>query len=432
MAFGHLNREMLALVVAALASLVLLTVTTTAAFAQGGDGEGEAFFGTLLFESDPVAGARITVVDAAGDVVGEATTDDEGKWRIVLPGPGTYRATIDTDSLPQGVGLRDPERRSLETTVMAGQPRPLVFALGEPIAAGPGLGEKLAQAMLNGVKLGLIIAMCAVGLSLIFGTTRLINFAHGEFVTFGAIVAWYLHADTIAVPLAAAGVLAIGIAGMVGGALEIGVLRPLRARRLGLVQFMVVTIGLSLLTRHIMLMFFGPDRDRYRDFALQAEWSFGPFAVTPRDFTVMVLSAAVLIAVALFLQRTRIGKAMRAVSDNPSLAESCGIDIDRIILVVWIAGAGLAAAGGIFFGTVESVDWLMGARLLLLMFAAVVLGGLGTAYGAMAGGLLIGLVTEVSTIWVGTEIKTVFALAVLVLALLLRPQGLLGRRERVG
>ena len=163
MAFGRLSREMLALVVAALASLVLLTVTTTAAFAQGGDGEGEAFFGTLLFESDPVAGARITVVDAAGDVVGEATTDDEGKWRIVLPGPGTYRATIDTDSLPQGVGLRDPERRSLETTVMAGQPRPLVFALGEPIAAGPGLGEKLAQAVLNGVKLGLIIAMCAVG-----------------------------------------------------------------------------------------------------------------------------------------------------------------------------------------------------------------------------------------------------------------------------
>ena len=430
MTFGRPSRGVLTLVAAAFASLLLIA-TTAVAFAQGGD-EGEAFFGTLRFEGDPVAGARITVVDAAGDAIGEATTDDEGKWRIALPGPGAYRATIDTDSLPPGVGLRDPARRSLEATIMAGQPRPLVFALGEPVAAGPGLGEKLAQAVLNGVKLGLIIAMCAIGLSLIFGTTRVINFAHSELVTFGAIVAWYLHADTIELPLVVAGVLAIAIAGIAGGGLEIGVLRPLRRRRLGLVQFMVVTIGLSLLIRHILLMFFGPDRDRYTDFALQAEWSFGPFAVTPRDFTVMVLSAAVLVAVALFLQRTRIGKAMRAVSDNPSLAESCGIDVDRIVLIVWIAGAALAAAGGIFFGTVESVDWLMGARLLLLMFAAVVLGGLGTAYGAMAGGLLIGLVTEVSTIWVGAEIKTVFALAVLVLALLLRPQGLLGRRERVG
>ena len=431
MTFGRPSRGVLALVAAALASLLFLALTTTAAFAQE-SGEREAFFGTLRFEGGPVAGARITVMDAAGAIVGEATTDEEGKWRIVLPGPGTYRAAIDTDSLPQGVGLRDPERQSLEATVMAGQPRPLVFALGEPVGAGPNLGEKLAQAALNGVKLGLIIAMCAVGLSLIFGTTQVINFAHSELVTFGAIVAWYLHADTIGLPLIAAGVLAIGIAGIAGGGLEIGVLRPLRRRRLGVVQFMVVTIGLSLLTRHILLMFFGPDRSRYLDFALQTEWSFGPFAVTPRDFTIMVLSAAVLVAVALFLQRTRIGKAMRAVSDNPPLAESCGIDIDRVVLIVWIAGAALAAAGGIFFGTVESVDWLMGARLLLLMFAAVVLGGLGTAYGAMAGGLLIGLVTEVSTIWVGAEIKTVFALAVLVLALLLRPQGLLGRRERVG
>ena len=309
MTFARQRRGPLTLVAAALA-LLLLTITTTVAFAQEGD-EGEAFFGTLRFEGDPVAAARITVMDAAEDAVGEATADDEGKWRIVLPGPGTYRATIDTDSLPQGVGLRDPERQSLEVTVVAGQPRPLVFALGAPVAAGPGLGEKLAQAVLNGVKLGLIIAMCAVGLSLIFGTTGLINFAHSELVTFGAIVAWCLHADTIALPLVVAGVLAIGIAGIAGGGVEVGVLRPLRRRRLGVVQFMVVTIGLSLLTRHIMLMFFGPDRSRYLDFALQAEWSFGPFAVTPRDFTVMVLSAFVLVAVALFLQRTRIGKAMR-------------------------------------------------------------------------------------------------------------------------
>ena len=181
-----------------------------------------------------------------------------------------------------------------------------------------------------------------------------------------------------------------------------------------------------------MLMFFGPDPARYRDFALQSEWDWGPLAITPRDLTIMILAATALVATALIIQRTRIGKAMRAVSDDVDLAESSGIDVDRVTLFVWVLGAGLAALGGIFLGSVESIDWFMGFRLLLLMFAAVVLGGLGSAYGAMAGGLLIGLATEVSAVWFSSEIKAVFALGALIIALLVRPQGLLGRKERVG
>ncbi len=427
MALIHSAQGALALIAAAAASFLLIA----GVFAQEGDG-GEAFSGTLRFEGEPVAGVRISVVDATGIAAGKAVTDSNGRWRIALPGPGTYRATLAPDTLPEGVTLRHPDRATLEVTVTTGRTRPLIFALGEPVAAGPVLGEKLAQAVLNGIKFGLIIAMCAVGLSLIFGLTGLINFAHGELVTLGAIVAWYFNAGALGAPLVVASVLAIVIAGMVGGGVEFTLLRPLRGRRLGTFQFMVVTIGLSLLARHVLLLFFGPDRERYTDFALQAEWTFGPFAVTPRDFTIMVLSAAALAGVAFFLQKARTGKAIRAVADNPALAESSGIDVDRVILSVWIAGAALAAVGGIFFGSVEAVDWLMGFRLLLLMFAAVVLGGLGTTYGAMVGGLLIGLVTEVSTVWASPEIKVVFALGVLVLALLLRPQGLLGQRERIG
>ena len=419
-------RSAVALVAVAVLSLFLFGT------AHAQDGDGEAFSGTLRFGGEPVEGVRISVVDAAGEAVGEAVSGSDGKWQIELPGPGTYRATIDTDTLPEGVSLRDPERRTLEVTVTAGRSRPLIFALGEPARAGPTVGEKLAQAVLNGVKFGLIIAMCAIGLSLIFGLTGLINFAHGELVTLGAILAWYFNADTFGAPLILAGVLAVVVAGAAGGGVEFSLLRPLRGRRLGGFQFMVVTIGLSLLARHVLLLFFGPDRQRYVDYALQAEWTFGPFAVTPRDFTIMALSAVILLAVAVFLQRARTGKAIRAVADNPELAESSGIDVDRVILVVWVAGAALAAVGGVFFGSVEAVDWLMGFRLLLLMFAAVVLGGLGTAYGAMVGGLLIGLVTEVSTVWASPEIKAVFALGVLVLALLIRPQGLLGQRERIG
>jgi branched-chain amino acid transport system permease protein len=146
----------------------------------------------------------------------------------------------------------------------------------------------------------------------------------------------------------------------------------------------------------------------------------------------MALSTVILFAVAVGLSRTRTGKAMRAVSDDIDLAESSGIDVRRVFLFVWIGGGALAATGGIFLGTVDSVQYEMGFRLLLLMFASVILGGLGTAYGAMLGSLVVGLVTEVSTLWVSPELKLVFALAALIIVLLVRPQGILGSRERVG
>ncbi len=419
-------------VVIALAAVVGLALFVSTPTLAQDEGPSEAFSGTLRFEREPVTGVRIFVENEAGELVGEAVTDGEGHWRIELPGPGAYRATIDTATLPKGVSLRDPTRQTLEVEVAAGRSRPLIFALGDPVSGGSSVGEQLAQTLLNGVKFGLIIAMCAIGLSLIFGLTGLINFAHGELVTVGAVIAWYFNADTFAGPLILAGAMAVIVAGALGGGIEFSLLRPLRARKLGSFQFMVVTIGLSLLIRHIILLFYGPDRSHFTDYVLQSEWTFGPFAITPRDLTIMALSAVILIAVAVFLQRARIGKAIRAVADSTDLAESSGIDVDRVILIVWVAGAALAAVGGIFFGSVEAVDWLMGFRLLLLMFAAVVLGGLGSAYGAMVGGLLIGIVTEVITVWASPEIKTVFALAVLMLVLLIRPQGILGQRERIG
>jgi branched-chain amino acid transport system permease protein len=146
----------------------------------------------------------------------------------------------------------------------------------------------------------------------------------------------------------------------------------------------------------------------------------------------MVICAVGLVATGAALQLTRTGKATRAVSDNPDLASASGIPVDGIILRVWIAGSALAGLGGIMFGLSEVVQFDAGFRLLLLIFAAVVLGGLGTAYGAMVGGLLIGLVTEVSTVWVQNELKFVWALLALVIALLIRPQGLLGTKERIG
>ena len=159
---------------------------------------------------------------------------------------------------------------------------------------------------------------------------------------------------------------------------------------------------------------------------------FGPVSLPPRDLVIMVVAIVVLVLVACLLQFTRIGTAMRAVSDNRDLSESSGIDVDRVTLYVWFLGGGLASLGGVLFGLNQVVDYEMGFRLLLLMFAAVILGGLGTAYGAMLGGLAVGLVSMLSTLWFPSQLMEAWALALMVLMLLFRPQGLLGRRERVG
>ncbi|MDX2343764.1 MAG: branched-chain amino acid ABC transporter permease, partial [Acidimicrobiia bacterium] len=144
-------------------------------------------------------------------------------------------------------------------------------------------------------------------------------------------------------------------------------------------------------------------------------------------FTLVVLAL-----IGLFLTRTKLGTAMRAVSDNADLAESSGIDVSRVILVTWVVGAGLAGLGGVMFGISEQVQWDMGAKLLLLIFSAVILGGLGTAFGAMLGGFVVGVAIEMSTLVIPVEFKTAVALAILVVMLLVRPQGLLGIKERIG
>ena len=141
----------------------------------------------------------------------------------------------------------------------------------------------------------------------------------------------------------------------------------------------------------------------------------------------MVFVTLILLGVGLALQKTRAGKAMRAVADNRDLAESSGIDVEKVIRLVWIIGSALAGLGGVMFGMTENINWEMGFRLLLLMFAGVTLGGLGTAYGALLGSIIAGLFIQLSTLILPGDMKNVGALVALILILLIRPQGLLGR-----
>jgi len=393
--------------------------------------EPERVTGRFVESGDPVEGVTVSVATADNEPIGAGVSDADGRWSVELPGPGDYLVSIDVESLPAGVGLRDPDRTTVEVRVNTGGRATALFSLGERVQTASSFSQRLAQNLVNGIKFGLIIAMTAIGLSLIFGTTGLINFAHGDLVTFGALSAFFFN-TVVGLHLLIAGPIAIALTALLSGALDRGLWRPLRRRGTGLIAMLVISIGLAFVIRHLLLLYFGGTRRPFQQYALQQSMTFGPIRLGPAELWVMGLSVLVLVLVALLLTRTRIGKSMRAVADNRDLAESSGIDVQRTIQSVWLLGGALTATGGIFLGVIENIDYLMGFRLLLLMFAGVILGGLGSAFGAMVGSLVVGIISEVSTVFVSSELKYVWALAVLIIVLLVRPQGILGSKERIG
>lgn len=457
-------------ILACVATLLTAPLLTGPA-AHASDNGGEALKGTLSGPNDkPVPKVTITV-ESDGSEVGTDTTSGNGTWQIPVPEPGSYTVSLDTGTLPNGVQLRTEGGEVLEDVeIRSGQTRTLIFPLisanaqqespedqatesseteggddGESQDAGSqeaiedraqdesvSFVERFTQQVVEGLKYGAIIAITAVGLSLVFGTTRLINFAHGEMVTIGAMAAFFFSASAFELPLVIATVLAMAIGSLVAAGMERGLYRPMRARGTGRIQLFIISIGLSLLLRHILLILFGSRRRQYDQYTVQSALDLGPIHITPRDLVITLLSAAVLLSVGFMLMRTRIGKATRAVADNKDLAEASGIDVDRVILIVWIMGGALAALGGVFYGLSTAVFWNMGFNLLLLMFAGVILGGLGSAFGAVVGSLVVGLVAQISTLWFAVELQNAWALLTLIIVLLVRPQGILGRAERKG
>jgi branched-chain amino acid transport system permease protein len=195
---------------------------------------------------------------------------------------------------------------------------------------------------------------------------------------------------------------------------------------------MTVSIGLSLFLRNLYQYFAGAQSQNYSQFSAVTPWEIGPLLITPKEVVVFLIAMAVLVATTSLLQFTRVGKATRAVADNPALSASTGINVERVISIVWIGGTALAGLSGALLGMTQGFDYQIGFKLLLLVFAAVVLGGLGTIWGAIVGAFIIGTFTELTTLFVPAEFKFVGALLMLILVLLVRPQGLLGRAQRVG
>ena len=393
----------------------------------------------------PVEGVDITVEDDAGEVVGESTSNAQGEFAVPLPGGAadvvgeTYTIKIDTETLPEGTTLRNPNQVSLETRIQLSADVFVTFPIGEDPTPPISKAVQGLQLAVGGLVFSLLLAMAALGLSMIFGTTGLTNFAHGELITFGAIAAFAidrLPGDIVVagmnITLVVAIAFALVISTLFGWGQDKMLWKPLRNRGTGLIAAMIVSIGLSIFLRNVFQYFAGAANHNYSQWTSPAPWEVGPILITPKDVGVIIFSAIVLIAVTVAVQRTRLGKATRAVADNPALAASSGINVDRVISVVWAVGAGLAGLSGVLLGMTQGFDYQVGFKILLLVFAAVILGGLGTIWGALVGSFIIGIFIEVSTLFVPAELKFVGALLVLILVLLFRPQGLLGRAERVG
>ena len=517
--------------VTVLLALITAFLVIPGAAATADEQGGESLHGQIGQPDDRDQGVEdigITVFQG-DDEIEAVTTDPDGIWEVELPGPGDYRVVVDQGSVPSEYAVRETVLLvdgEAEVEVETNDRRRVIIALDDAGAAAEeaaetetpeeggeatpdeeeapaddeavevegvsgGFGERFVQLSAAGLLFGLVIAVSAIGLSLIFGTTQIINFSHGDMVTFGAMMAllfstgaagmgnsllaifaglgaaillgafmegrlgrtllivlqWTSVFGGIAlatllgvlgddvgwrVPLWAAAAIAVVMGAVLGGSMERYLWRPLRKRNVALIQMFIVSIGVALVLRHVLLVLFGASRTRYAGYQVQELVHIGPVSMPPRDLVIIGVAIVVLVLVACLLQFTRIGKAMRAVSDNRDLAESSGIDVDRVTMYVWLLGGGLASLGGVLFGLNQVVDYEMGFRLLLLMFAAVILGGLGTAYGAMVGGIAVGLVAMLSTLWFPAQLMNAWALALMILMLLVRPQGLLGSRDRVG
>jgi branched-chain amino acid transport system permease protein len=290
------------------------------------------------------------------------------------------------------------------------------------------------QQLMNGLSLGSIYALIALGYTMVYGVLRLINFAHGDVYMVGAYVGYYLsrRLQGKEPSLTAAFLVMVGsmiVCAVLGVIIERLAYRPVRrASRLSL---LITAIGVSLFLENTGQLVFGPDPKFFPSLAPHADFRLAGVRITSEQLTVIGVSFLLMILLRFFIQKTRTGKAMRAVSFNIDAAKLMGISTDRIISVTFALGSALAAAGGVLIGMqIPKIDPLMGIMYGLKAFVAAVLGGIGNVPGAVLGGLLIGTSEVMVVGYLSSTYRDAIAFGILILVLLLRPQGILGRVQK--
>ena len=285
-----------------------------------------------------------------------------------------------------------------------------------------------AQVSVNGMVSGSYFALGAVGLTLVYGILRLVNFAHGDMLTFGVYIA-FLVSVTWGAPFFVGVIAAVAATAALGVAFERVLFRPMRDRNARMLQLILITIGLAFLLRN-GVQFVAGSQVKSLDVDVTSSVEFIGLRIGRTELFVVITGFVVLAAIAAMLRLTALGKQMRALSDNFELAETTGIDTDRIVIATWIFAGGLAGLAGALLGAAAGqVTPNIGFFILLSLFAAVILGGIGNAYGALAGGLILGLSQEWSTLVFEARWKTVVGFFILIIVLVVRPQGVFGRER---
>lgn len=274
-----------------------------------------------------------------------------------------------------------------------------------------------------------ILAIAAVGLSLQFGITNYINFAYGDLLTFGIYTAFVVN-QRLGLNIWIGLVAAIFLTAILAWLINLSILRPFTNRGTSPIMMLVVTLGVSLILQNVILAIFSEQFQNY-NMNTGNPLSIGPFLFTPLQLGIIALAIVTVLAVHLLLRYTRLGKAMRAVSDSPELARISGINTRLIVNAVWLLAGGLGGLSGVVLAfNVASFTPTVGFGFLFIIFAAVILGGIGNPYGAIAGALVVGIATEVSAAFISSEYKIAIALVILIIALLIRPQGIITSRGR--
>ncbi len=282
----------------------------------------------------------------------------------------------------------------------------------------------MLQLIVNGIVLGSIIALAAIGLTMVYGVLNFANFSHADFMALGAYIAFVLNV-ALGLNIILSFFIAVAIAGALGVLLDFLVWKPMRRKNADLVSLVIISIGLSLIVRNAIIFIWGGST---RNFDLPVRRGIEMLGVTITHNQLIGLGTAILfmVLVHFFLKNTKLGKAMRAISDDINLARMSGIDSDKVIMWMWFIGIGLAGVAGILYGLETTIRPNMGWFLILPMFAAVILGGIGNPYGAMVGGMIIGLSQELSMLILPSEYKMGVSLGIMILVLLFKPKGLFG------
>ena len=277
------------------------------------------------------------------------------------------------------------------------------------------------QLIINGIAVGSILALAAIGLTLTYGILKLSNFAHGDFMTLGAYLTWLANTGGLNIWVS----MILGAVGTMVAMLisEFLLWKPMRDRRASDTTLIIISIGLALFIRNGILLVYGGSNQLYQLPVVPA-MQFGELRIAYYRVVVVGLAIAAIVVLHLILQNTKIGKAMRAVADNIDLARVSGINVERVVLWTWIVTGTLTAFAGGMYGLIAVVRPNMGWFLILPMFASVILGGIGNPYGAVAGAFIIGIAQEISVPLLGSEYKLGVALAIMIVILLVRPQGI--------